>query len=219
MSFNIRAISDAQKETRRQQILAVAGQQFDAAGFAAVSITDIAQNAGVAKGTVYLYFQTKEALFLALITEEFDAWFTAVDKALTAAPMDNRVDAFIDILAQTLSQRQRFIRLIAILHTVLEQNIDLATAVAFKRQLRQHVGQTGAALEAWFPLLQTGQGAIMLLEIYALVIGIQHQAEPAAIIDEAIATDPDLALFRVDFIPTFLHAVRALLRGWQQLSA
>jgi AcrR family transcriptional regulator len=54
-------------EARRQSILAAALTVFASHGFAAARLEDVAARAGVAKGTLYLYFRDKEALFEALV--------------------------------------------------------------------------------------------------------------------------------------------------------
>ena len=41
----------------------------------AVVMDEVARKAGVAKGTLYLYFRTKEELFLGLLERAFEAWF------------------------------------------------------------------------------------------------------------------------------------------------
>jgi AcrR family transcriptional regulator len=48
---------------RREAILAAALDEFSERGFAATRLDDVARRAGVAKGTIYLYFRDKEALF------------------------------------------------------------------------------------------------------------------------------------------------------------
>src|SRR5215813_767162 len=58
----------AQKSAaRREAILAAALDEFSAQGFAAARLDDVARRAGVAKGTIYLHFRDKEALFQELI--------------------------------------------------------------------------------------------------------------------------------------------------------
>ncbi len=52
---------------RREAILAAALDEFVAKGFAAARLDDIAARAGVAKGTIYLHFADKEALFQELV--------------------------------------------------------------------------------------------------------------------------------------------------------
>ena len=65
-----------QDPRKRQQILAGARKVFHENGFDAASMNDIAKVAGVSKGTLYVYFESKERLFLDLIAEEkrADLW-------------------------------------------------------------------------------------------------------------------------------------------------
>lgn len=55
---------------KRRQILDGARQVFMGAGFDGASMGEIARTAGVSKGTLYVYFDSKEALFEALTLEE-----------------------------------------------------------------------------------------------------------------------------------------------------
>lgn len=57
-------------EERRRAILDAALAVFSQKGFAGARIEDIARSAGVGKGTVYLYFSDKEALFRALVSAD-----------------------------------------------------------------------------------------------------------------------------------------------------
>jgi AcrR family transcriptional regulator len=57
------------KEARPGEILAAALDCFAERGFAATRLEDVAQRAGVTKGTLYLYFASKEELFKAVVRE------------------------------------------------------------------------------------------------------------------------------------------------------
>jgi AcrR family transcriptional regulator len=57
------------KEARPQEVTAAALDLFVEKGFAATRLDEIAARAGVSKGTLYLYFDSKEALFKAVIRE------------------------------------------------------------------------------------------------------------------------------------------------------
>ncbi|MEL6197181.1 MAG: TetR/AcrR family transcriptional regulator [Pseudomonadota bacterium] len=59
------------KEERPSQILEASLEVFGEKGFHASRIDDVAERAGIAKGTVYLYFDSKEALFEAAVRERF----------------------------------------------------------------------------------------------------------------------------------------------------
>ena len=54
-------------QERREAITAAALDEFVARGFAATRLDDVAKRAGVAKGTIYLHFKDKEALFQELV--------------------------------------------------------------------------------------------------------------------------------------------------------
>lgn len=58
---------EARSALRREAILAAALDEFSASGFTAARLDDVARRAGVAKGTIYLYFRDKESLFQELI--------------------------------------------------------------------------------------------------------------------------------------------------------
>lgn len=64
-----RARTEEAKLERRRRLLKAALDEFFASGFAASRMEDIAHRAGFSKGTIYLYFDSKEALFQALIEE------------------------------------------------------------------------------------------------------------------------------------------------------
>ncbi len=64
------ATEDSPESAKRRQILEGARQVFLASGFDGASMGEIAKAAGVSKGTLYVYFDSKESLFAALTLEE-----------------------------------------------------------------------------------------------------------------------------------------------------
>jgi AcrR family transcriptional regulator len=71
---------------KRRQILDGAHQVFTLRGFDAASMSDIATAANVSKGTLYVYFEDKEHLFVALIERERDAQKREAFEALEDDP-------------------------------------------------------------------------------------------------------------------------------------
>jgi AcrR family transcriptional regulator len=63
------AAGDAPESAKRRQIIEGARRVFLREGFDAASMGEIAREAGVSKGTLYVYFESKEALFAALVGE------------------------------------------------------------------------------------------------------------------------------------------------------
>jgi TetR/AcrR family transcriptional regulator, transcriptional repressor of aconitase len=83
-------IADEARTARRDQIIAAAAGCFARAGYHTTTMADIAEAAGVSKGTPYLYFPGKEALFIALY-EEWDCGLAArVDAAISGLAEPSR---------------------------------------------------------------------------------------------------------------------------------
>ena len=62
-----RAYGKEDKQERRDEILAAARHLFTAGGGDLPSVADIAKRAGIAKGTLYLYYSTREEIFASLL--------------------------------------------------------------------------------------------------------------------------------------------------------
>lgn len=214
-----RAMSDEQKEARRRTILDAAARLFQATSYDDVAVSQVAKEAGIAKGTVYLYFGTKEELFLALLTQSFEGWFDEIDAGLAANENTCSIETFVALVGDSLASRPHFIRLVAIVHTILERNIDYETARAFKVMLRRRVMTTGPLLEECLPFLAAGQGAQVLLRLHAMAIGFQHLASPAPVVRDVLAQEAGLEMFEVNFTEELLATVRAMLIGLEQMNA
>jgi AcrR family transcriptional regulator len=100
---------------RRDAILAAAFDEFSARGFAATRIDDVARRADVAKGTIYLYFRDKEALFQELVR----AMLVPLVAALEAPPPENvpirvLLEAFTDLFVREVysTKRRAVLRLV-----------------------------------------------------------------------------------------------------------
>ena len=207
-----RAYRPEQKESRRQAILAGALQLFHETAYPELRMTDLARRLGLGKGTLYLYFPTKESLFLAVLQAELDAWFHAAAAALAAMVPDSEPAAVAADLVLKLLERPLLPQLQALLHGVLERNIPAAEAHAFVRFLQVSVRRVGEQLERVLPGLVPGQGAGYLIRFHGLVIGTQLMSSRPPVVREALA-DPDMDLFQFSFASAIRGAAVDLLRG------
>lgn len=89
---------------RGEQILAAAYTVFGEKGFFTAKMDDIAQEAGVAKGTLYLYYANKEELFHAVIEKNLRDYFTEYKEIL------NEKKSFSDQLVSLVRHYLTFIR-------------------------------------------------------------------------------------------------------------
>lgn len=216
MSANLptgrRARSAAAKDQRRSSILEAVRTLFSRQTYADVTISQVARQANVAKGTVYLYFRNKEELFLALMAEQVNTWLTELRQELDALSPPLSADALATLLTGLITDRHMLARLLVLLHGVLEENLPDETARRFKLELRDAVLLTGKRLEDCFPALGPGGGPRLLLHLNALITGLYPAAHPAPRIAELL-DDPELALFRIDFAAELERILVVWLRG------
>ena len=83
-------IAKRARAARREQIIAAGLACFARSGYNADTMADVAAQAGVSKGTPYLYFDGKQALFLALHDEWDCGAGQRVDAAIAALPDADR---------------------------------------------------------------------------------------------------------------------------------
>ena len=74
------------KEARPGEIVRAAMEVFAEVGFGAAKVAEIAKRAGVAKGTVYLYFQTKDELFEAAVRAHMNPAYARVEEIASSFP-------------------------------------------------------------------------------------------------------------------------------------
>jgi AcrR family transcriptional regulator len=91
------------KEARREELVAAAFTLFLERGFSATRLEDVASAAGVAKGTVVVYFPTKEALFTGVVQHYVEPQLAMAESLLNRAG----------------SPRDRLIELVRFIHTSL----------------------------------------------------------------------------------------------------
>src|SRR5664280_1858932 len=93
---------------RRDAILAAALEEFSARGFEATRLDDVARRAGIAKGTIYLYFRDKESLFQELIRTMLTPIVGSIE-ALGAAdlPINVLAERLVDVFVREVYETRR----------------------------------------------------------------------------------------------------------------
>jgi len=111
------ADADPPQETaKRRQIIDGARAVFLAQGFDAASMGEIARQAGVSKGTLYIYFQSKEELF-AVVSQE--SCTMQAECLLALDPDDHDVEAVLTCLGQSYARFQSEPALMSPIRTVI----------------------------------------------------------------------------------------------------
>ncbi len=158
------------KDQRPEEFVQAAMEVFCESGFANAKISDIARRAGAAKGTVYLYFKTKDELFEAVVrefirpvfacTQEIVASFEGSTKELLTVVIERAYSEIVEnerrrsIMRILVSEGQRFPNLTAFYHRAIIAGAEQTMRGILKRGIDR--GEFRQALAADVPGVVVG---------------------------------------------------------------
>ncbi len=207
-----RAISAEAKFERRGQILHAADELLKRHGYSAVSVAEVAKQAGVAKGTVYLYFKTKEEIYLGLHQLWVDRRLDAFAALLQDSRHSHNGTAIGTAMAEVMLSDVHGLVTASTCHSLMETQIEIEAAFEFKLKLAQRLGTLGWQIEQHFPHLTPGSGARLLVRAYATTLGLWQLMDTSSRWRE-LETAVGLEVFNADFATELRAAMIALWRG------
>ena len=209
MVIRQRAVHSEDKQERHHAILDAAERLLTRAPVRVANVAEVADEAGLAKGTVYLYFPSKDELLLAVHERHVDDFFGALN-ALLAAPEPASLGAILALTRTHMVERPTFLPLATRCFGLMETEIPQPIALAFKGRMAERLGTAGAGLERHFPELPAGGGIALLRHSYALIVGLWQMAAHSAGLPAGPAScsvDP------LDYPVELERALRALWEG------
>ncbi|MGP4017789.1 TetR family transcriptional regulator [Saccharopolyspora sp. 5N708] len=131
---------------RRQAIIAAARELLTTTGVAELTLRALSERVGLAKSNVLRYYDSREAVLLTVLDEEWAASLDDVEAALrdlpaAAEPGFARAVAVAGRVATTLARRPVLCELASAMATVLERNVSLEFARGFKTSAAEHNGR------------------------------------------------------------------------------
>ena len=180
-----RARTNDEKYFRRTQILDSAELLFEEVGYESFSMANLAKTAGVVKGTLYLYFRTREEVFLTLYNQSLARWSEVFLSRLKSAMSDHD---YACALYETAMADGSFVPLLARLEHVIEHNVSIEKLVESKRSFIQRVGFITNATESAISLNQT-QAAEVVRTMGVLLVGATRADQAPNLDGEEIPED------------------------------
>jgi AcrR family transcriptional regulator len=168
-----RARSPKAKEARREVILTAASLLFAAQPYEAITMAAVAQAARLAKGTVFLYFPTREALFLALLSDMQDDWMGDLHTMVARDEHPLESAELASLITGALAARPDLSRLLPLAAGVLEAHASPERVAEFRHRLLKRLFGTGALVEQRLGLARRGDGVRLLRYAYALIAGLK----------------------------------------------
>lgn len=170
MIVKTRATRDEDKLERRNEILDAAERLFLERPEVLASMDELAEAAGIAKGTLYLYFPSKEEVLVALHERHFVHCFDELESQLAAKRRFTPEDVLAHARKAFLEHPSRM-SVASLVVGLTERSLPPESAVRFKMALGERLLSAGRGLEKALGL-EPGEGARLLNVSYALMLGM-----------------------------------------------
>ncbi|MFC4241914.1 TetR/AcrR family transcriptional regulator [Gryllotalpicola reticulitermitis] len=209
-----RARSEEQRDARRAAILSAADELLRAGTrVGALSLNGLARHVGLAKSNVLRYFETREAVLLALLDREYGEWLDALEMALAGADAAPAVEVVADAVARTAAQRPVLAELVANSATVLEHNVSAEVAADYKRSAYAQSIRLVQLIEDHVGELPHPSRIALAATVNLVVGGAWSMCRPSPGMAEAYEKYPELSAMRLDYRVSVRELTAAVLTG------
>jgi AcrR family transcriptional regulator len=210
-----RARSAESKLQRSRALIAAARSLALERGVASVTLTAVAERAGVHHSAVRRYFASYKELLLQLAAEGWDRWAGAVSETLDGRQVPPAELA--DVLASALAADPLFCDLLANVPLHLEHDVDVERVIEFKKSSGAAVRALSMTIAAAAPRLGAAGALDIVTAANALAATLWQITHPAAALRAALESDPTLALIGPgDFEQTLTRLLHATCAGLAQ---
>lgn len=184
-----RARTEEQRAQRREHILRVTREMLAGQRLSNVSFNDIARQVGLAKSNIMRYFESREAIFLTLLQEEYAEWVDEVAQSLANSDDSDPLERVATVLAQTSLRRPLLCELLTHVMTVLEHNVTTEEVMTFKLGVQASMARLVCALTPHVGDWNDKQQGLFLSEMHACITHTWALAHPSAALQAAYETN------------------------------
>ena len=201
-----RARSKTAKLEREDSILMATEILLRQSGYDSMTMQAVATAAGLAKGTLYLYFTSRESLVLAVYGRLFDRW---IDRFAVHQPEFTGFDGFCCDFARHYADDPLFLQLTGFANALLEPQLDREAYVKSKRGMARRVKRLAGLVCQQFSIAPTA--AQKLIWGFLTIAGGTAQMTVRPTVSEADLPDDVIAFTSLaNFETVFVNAAAAL---------
>ena len=209
VAINQRARSLEQKALRRHAVLQVAETYLLEAGYEAFSMSKLAKKIGLAKGTLYLYFQTREELFLTLYDQSLIRWSQTFIDELSDSMTSK---AYSQKLFSTASADGTFLPLLIRLEHMIEHNVAIPRLISSKQVFINQV-EVLADVTSNSLRLSKAQAIEVVKTIGVLLIGATQGDQGPSLDHEELPEDVQNLIVSFSSEPLFVKNAVRIIEG------
>ena len=209
VAINQRARSADQKALRRRAVLEAAETYFLEVGYEAFSMSKLAKKIGLAKGTFYLYFQTREELFLTLYDQSLIRWSQTFIDELSDSMTGK---AYSQKLFSTATADGTFLPLLIRLEHMIEHNVAIPRLISSKQVFIKQVEAIAEATSISLSLSEA-QAIEVVKTMGVLLIGATQGDQGPSLDHEELPEDVQDLIASFSSEPLFIKNAVRIIEG------
>ena len=209
-----RARNSDQQKQRKKEIIDAVHQLYPQNDFDSLSLNAIAEAAGLSKTSLYLYFKTREEIFLEIFNSVYQNWISDVVQVMDELPADASPTEIAGAWIEASWNNQKMRSLTPMLQSTIETNVPKKALQKTVQMKIDSAKKLHGALLRFIPTI-TGQ------QSFELMLFVQHLYSQFVANDnnrrlhEALA-EPEFAYLKVDFKKWCADGVAKLIDSYRE---
>lgn len=208
-----RARNPEAKEVRKLSILDAATRLFQENPVALPTTSQISKACDISKGALYLYFKTKEEIFLAIVENDLLAWLALFNTQFLEKQQPkvdaSTLNAMLDKVCSYANEHPTFMHLASMSSNTIEPNVDAEILLVHKNKVGSKISQLAQSTSEALPMLTSAQVASLIIRSYSTLLGLWQVSGPIEHVKKVQQTS-DLHIFTPDFNATSKDMLKQL---------
>ena len=167
------------KETvdiRKEEIINACEKLYKNNNFKDITIKSIGEETTFSRTSIYNYFETKEEIFLALFTREYENWIKDLDELYSKNEKLTK-EEFADKLAHTIEKRKNLLKLLSMNMYDMEENSRIEELIKFKTAYGKSIEMVRKCIDKFFKEMTEEEKDNFIFSFFPFMYGIYPYAQ------------------------------------------
>ena len=163
-------------EEKKEEIIKACEELYKETSFKDITIKGIGKQGNFSRTSIYYYFQTKEEIFLALFTKEYEKWIKDLED-LYSKNRELTKENFAKKIAKTIEKRKNLLKLLSMNMYDMEENSRIEELIKFKTAYGKSVGMVKKCIDKFFKEMTEEEKDNFIFSIFPFMYGIYPYTE------------------------------------------
>ena len=163
-------------EEKKEEIIKACEELYKKTSFKDITIKKIGEQRNFSRTSIYYYFQTKEEIFLALFTKEYEKWIKDLEE-LYSKNEELEKEKFAKKLACTIEKRKNLLKLLSMNMYDMEENSRIEELIKFKTAYGKSLEMVRKCIDKFFKEMTEEEKDKFIFSFFPFMYGIYPYAE------------------------------------------